>query len=298
MESGRASQTAVLAAIQRAAHFLLDEKPWIFQDDLAAKLCGMQDEGAVRAALNALETEIARAADPRLAKQWMNDARVSVLARARYAEDELRQAMKRGVTQYVVLGAGLDSFAYRRHDPQSKLQVFEVDYAATQQKKLTQLHELHIEIPSHVTYVPIDFEAESILEALSSQGFRRQEPAFFSCLGVAQYLTEEAIHHTLQQIAAAANGSEIVLDYLVPPALLAESERVILRILESLTARHGEPGRSYFEPRRLAEILKASGFAQVWDLGAAEVNTQYLKNRADGLRMSPLVHLAKARVER
>jgi methyltransferase (TIGR00027 family) len=298
MEAGRASQTAQLAAIQRAAHVLLDDEPWIFRDDLAAALSGMRDETAVRAALDMLEAELSRAAAPSVVKQWMQDARLSVSLRARYAEDELREAMQRGVTQYVILGAGLDSFAYCRHDRQCRLRVFEVDYSATQQRKLSRLRELAIEIPQHVTYVPIDFEAESILDALERQGYLRDEAAFFSCLGVTQYLSEAAIDRTLKQIGAAASGSEIVLDYLVPPALVAESEREILRLLESLTARRGEPGRSYFEPERLAEIMKECGFAYMWDVAASEAHERYLKNRTDGLRLSPLVHLAKARIDR
>ena len=296
MQNGRASQTAVLAAIQRAAHPLIDNEPWIFQDDFAAPLSGVSEKASVLSALSALETELAQTASPTLVKMWLQASRLSVALRARYAEDELSKAVQRGVSQYVILGAGFDSFAYRRRDLQTDLAVYEVDHPATQERKLARLKELGIEIPRHLTFVPIDFETDSIVDALAEQGYRREQPAFFSWLGVAQYLTGAAIDRTLGQIAATASGSEIVLNYLVPAALVAEPEKQILQMLESMTAHRGEPARSYFEPAHLEERLKALGFAEVWDLGADEATRRYLANRTDGLRISSLTHLAKARV--
>ena len=296
MQKGNGSKTAILAAIQRAAHPLLDSEPWIFRDEFAAPLCGIHDPATVLASLNSLEEELSRNNSPAVVKSWLQASRLNAALRARYAEDELHQALSRGVLQYVILGAGLDSFAYRRRDLEAGLRIFEVDYLATQQAKLARLHQLQIQTPKHLTFVPIDFEEASLLDTLQEMGFRREGPAFFSLLGVAQYLTNEAIERTLMQIASAASGSEIVMNYLVPAGLADDEGKQVLHLLESLTAARGEPVHTYFTPEVLAQRMKVLGFAQVWDLGADEVNARYLTGRTDGLRISSLVHLVKARV--
>jgi methyltransferase (TIGR00027 family) len=298
MKERHGSETAVLAAILRAAHPLLDEKPWIFEDTFAAPFAGIDNDAALLASLRSLQEELARKFPPILIKEWMRSTRVYVSLRSRYAEDELNKAIERGISQYVILGSGLDSFAYRRRDLAASVRVFEIDYPATQLKKQARLRELGLNAPPHLTFVPLDFERESIMEGLQEVGFRCKEPAFFSWLGVAGYLTEKAIVRTLKEVAAGASGSEIVFNYLVCEALLRDDqERQILRMLESLTVSRGEPLRSYFEPTHIAALVRKSGFAQVWDLAPEELDALYLADRTDGLRFTPRIHLMKALVE-
>jgi methyltransferase (TIGR00027 family) len=300
MEKGRSSETAVLSAMLRAAHPLLDSKPWILEDEFAASLVGIDSAAALFAALTCLEDELTEQFPAKLVEAWMTSTRAYVTLRSRYAEGELDKAIARGISQYVILGSGFDSFAFRRRNLESGLNVFEVDYPATQHRKQGRLTELGLERPPHLRFVSLDFEQQPILEGLEESGYCLQEPAFFSWLGVAGYLSEEAIVRTLQQVASAANGSELVLNYMVPEAMLLEEEdRQIVRMLESLTAARGEPVRTYFDPVRLAALARESGFTYVQTLGPDELDARYLlANRIDGLRFTPRMRLLKAGVDR
>ncbi len=296
MEEGRPSSTAIGAARLRAAHLLLDDEPKILKDDFALGLSGIESEAALRAAIDRMQAEFAQRASPDLAHSLLRHLRASVTMRSRFTEDELSQALARGVRQYVILGAGLDSFAYRRRDLVGAVRVFEVDHPATQQWKQTRLRELQIELPSNLTFIPINFEQQTLAEALRAGDYRPQESAFFSWLGVVSYLTEEAIFKTLQEVATAAPGSEIVFGYGVQEALLDEESRQMRMMLKEMVAARGEPTLSLFEPTSLAARVKELGFAQVWDFGPAAANAHYFAGRADGLRVAPLTHLMKARV--
>jgi methyltransferase (TIGR00027 family) len=216
--------------------------------------------------------------------------------RSRYAEDELSKAINRGISQYVILGAGLDSFAYRRRDLAGVLRVFEVDHPATQRWKQARLRELHVELPPHLAFIPLDFERQTVAEALRVEGYRPEKPAFFSWLGVTWCLTEETIFATLQQLASAAPGSEVVFEYPVAETLLDEEERQMLAIIKALGAVRGEPVRSLFEPARLVARVRELGFALVWDFGPEEANARYFAGRTDGLRFPHIGHLLKAQV--
>jgi methyltransferase (TIGR00027 family) len=297
MEKGRSSETAMLCAMMRAAHVLQDSEPWIFNDELAAALAGMEDEISLRRALSSFEEELGRFRSAATAQAWMQTSRFSLTMRARYAEDELQAAIARGVSQYVILGAGFDSFAYRRRDLMSAVQVFEVDHPVTQGQKRARLRQLRAEIPQNVAFVPVDFEAEqSILDALREAGYRHHEPAFFTWLGVIWYLADDCIDRTLREVASAADGSEIVLDYLVPESLLDDERRQIVRMAEAAAAARGEQGGRCFEPARMAERLRAAGFVFVEDFGSHEGNARYCANRIDGLRIPELLHVIHARV--
>jgi methyltransferase (TIGR00027 family) len=209
MEEGRPSSTARGAAMLRAAHLLLDDEPKILKDDFALNFSGVENETALRAALERMQANFAQHANPEFAHSLLRHLRASVAMRSRYTEDELGKAIARGVRQYVILGAGLDSFAYRRRDLVEVLRVFEVDHPATQQWKRTRLRELQIELPPNLTFIPINFEQQTLTEALRAGGYRPEEPAFFSWLGVIGYLTEEATFKTLREVVAAAPGSEM-----------------------------------------------------------------------------------------
>jgi methyltransferase (TIGR00027 family) len=282
--------------MMRAAHLFLDGEPKILADDLALGFSGVEHEAALRAALNALQAELAQRFPLALVQALLRYTRAGVTLRSRYTEDELSQAIERGVSQYVILGAGLDSFAYRRRDLAGVLRVFEVDHPATQHWKQARLRELHVELPPHLTFIPLDFERQAVAEALRAEGYRPEEPAFFSWLGVTWFLTEETIFETLRQLAPAAPGSEVVFEYPVAEALLNEEERQMLAIIKALGAIRGEPVRSLFEPARLVARVRELGFAHVWDFGPEEANAHYFAGRTDGLRFPNLGHLLKAQV--
>jgi methyltransferase (TIGR00027 family) len=225
-------------------------------------------------------------------------ARALATMRNRYAEDELSKAIARGVRQYVILGAGLDSFAYRRRDLAGVIRVFEVDHPATQQWKRARLEALNVSLPDHLTFVPVNFEHHTLSEALQTSGYRPEEPAFFAWLGVTPYLTEEAVFETLRFVAATALGSEIVFEYAQPVSVLDDENKRVAVVYEALATARGEPWRSRFESASLAARLQELGFTQVWDFGPEEANARYFRGRTDGLEMQVpnLSHIMKARV--
>ena len=296
MEDGRPSSTAMGAAMARAAHLLLDGEPKILKDELALGFSGMENKAALRAALQTIQAELAQRSTPELAPIVFRNVRTLTTVRSRYAEDELSKAIGRGVAQYVILGAGLDSFAYRRRDLAEIVHVFEVDYPATQAWKQARRSTLGVELPSNLTFIPLDFEKQSLADALRAGGYRAEKPAFFSWLGVTEYLTEEAIFMTLQVIAAMAPGSEIVFQYVLPESLLDEENRRLFAVFKAFAAARSEPIRSLFEPTNLAARVKALGFAEVWDFGSEEADARYFAGRTDGLHASRLAHFMKARV--
>ena len=296
MEEGRPSLTAVGVAMMRAVHLLLDDGPKILEDNLALALSGAENAAALRANVDAFLAGFTARVGSDRAQALFRYLRATMVVRNRYAEDELDKAMVRGVAQYVILGAGLDSFVYRRPDLASVVQVFEVDYPATQQWKRMRLRELQVKLPPNLIFIPLDFETQPLTEGLQAGGYRPEAPAFFSWLGVTMYLTEEAIFNTLQIVASLALGSEIVFHYVVPEALLDEEHQRLLVAIKAGTAARGEPWLSCFEPADLKARIKDLGFTQVWDLGPEEANARYFAGRTDGLRVPPWVHLMSARV--
>jgi methyltransferase (TIGR00027 family) len=221
------------------------------------------------------------------------------VARSRFAEDELSEAIKRGVRQYVILGAGLDTFAYRNPYSSSQLQVFEVDHPNTQAWKQKQLEAAKIPIPNSVTFVAVDFETQTLAEQLKLAGFNADEPTFFSWLGVSMYLTPEIVMATLKQVApSTTGGGGIVFDYLTPFSQESFSRRLQLQIASFVSnlLAPGEPWLAFFDANVLAQALKAIGFTHVVDMGADDINTRYFHNRMDKLGVRSPVHLVSARV--
>lgn len=214
-------------------------------------------------------------------------------ARSRYAEDELARAVAQGVTQYVILGAGLDTFAYR--NPHPGLRVFEIDHPATQAWKREQLQSAAIPIPPSLTFVPIDFEQQTLESGLNDCGFSRTAPAFFSWLGVTPYLTHAACMTTLSWIARLPTGSGVVFDFAVDPALLNPGQRQALDALSKRVAAAGEPFQLFFDPEKLQDELKSLGFHRTEFLQGKELNARYFKDRTDGLLVrGGLGHLMSA----
>ena len=296
MKNGRSSDTALFSALARAAHLLFDEKPWIFEDTLAVAFSGIGDQSSLLSAWSSLEKELAERSSPAVAQLWLRSARAAVTARARYVEDEIQTAMERGVAQYVILGAGYDSFAYRRRELVSSLRVFEVDYPATQQQKQARLQDMNVTVPPNLTFVPVDFEQQEIMRALRNAGYRDNTPSFVSWLGVTWYLSQDAIFETLRQLASAARGSQVVFDYVLAGTLPDEDDRLVLTALESLAADRGEPGRTSFTPADLAARVKEQGFTSVSDLDSQAAIARYFADRADGLRHPGFIRMLHAQV--
>jgi methyltransferase (TIGR00027 family) len=267
MQEGKFSRTAQRVAIRRAAHQLLD-RPKVLDDPLALRIIGMEAAEALRS-------------NPKEHHAFSRAFRAFMAARSRYAEDELACAVAHGVRQYVVLGAGLDTFAYR--NPHLGLQVFEVDHPATQDWKREQLRAAGIAIPAALTFVPIDFERQTLAEGLRQSAFDAGAAAFFSWLGVTPYLTRDACMTTLSFVAKTPAGSGVVFDFAVDPALLNPGQRQALDALSERVARYGEPFQLFFDPGKLQDELKGMGFHRTEFLQGKELNARYFKDREDGL---------------
>jgi len=264
VERGRASRTALGAAGHRAAHQVL-EGGRIFTDPLAVRILGAYAGEALAKA----ESEPER-----------SGMRIFIAIRTRFAEDALAAAVARGVRQLVVLGAGLDTYAYRAPADGAR-RVFEVDHPATQAWKREMLAAAAITIPGSLTYVPLDFERETLAAGLAAAGFDPAQPAFFTCLGVVPYLTTPAVDATLAFIAGLPGGAQVVFDYGNPPSTERGGEEYAARheALATRVAALGESLRSYFETDALHARLRAIGFRTLDDLGPLRMRETYFPER-------------------
>lgn len=283
LQTGEPSRTALGTALQRGAHQLI-ERPVVFDDPLALRILGAERVKSIGVNRARYETPGSRA------------MRAFLVTRSRYAEDELARVYEQGTRQYIVLGAGLDTFAYRNAYAK-RLRVFEVDHASTQAWKRIQLREQGIDIPRSLTFVPVDFEKQSLGNRLDQAGFQRNAPVFISWLGVTVYLTRDAVMQTLRFVAeSCAPGSEIVCDFSVPDEALGEVERMSRSKRAELVAKIGEPWISHFDPASLEKELTAMGFSQAKSFGAAEANQRYFSGRADAFRFRGSARVMTARV--
>lgn len=267
MQEGKFSKTAYRVAVRRAAHQILDH-PKVLDDPLALRIIGAEAAEDLRT-------------NPKEHPAFSRAFRAFMAARSRYAEDELAAAVAKGVKQYVVLGAGLDTFAYR--NPHGGVRVFEVDHPDTQAWKRERLLAGDIGIPPSLTFVPVDFERQTLAAGLNSSGFDANAPAFFSWLGVTPYLTREACMATLSFIAKLPAASGVVFDFAVDPGLLNAGQRQALEALSQRVARYGEPFQLFFDPAKLLDELNALGFHRTEFLQGKQLNERYFKGRADGL---------------
>ena len=266
MQLGKPSRTAWAAAAHRAAHQVL-EQGRIFTDPLALRILGEDAETVVRKAAE-------RPSGRRM--------RIFVAVRTRFAEDALAAAVERGVRQLVVLGAGLDTYAYRS-TLRDRLRIFEVDHPATQAWKRQRLADAAIPIPSSLTFAPIDFEYQTLAEGLATAGFDSAQQTFFTWLGVVPYLTEEAVWSTLGFIASLPHGAHVVFDYSDPPASLSAEARIQHQRRAKHVAELGEAWLNYFEADELRAKLMALGFSEVEDLGPPQMAARYFPNRVSAL---------------
>lgn len=250
--------------MRRAMHQVIDGEPKVLHDPIAVAIVGREN----------LETEDS------LGSRTM---RAFMVARSRYAEDKLAAAVRNGVRQYVVLGAGLDTFAYR--NPFPDVRVFEVDHPATQAWKRDRLRAAGIELPKQFAFVAVDFEKQALDTELAAAGFTQAEPAFFSWLGVTPYLTRPAFEGTARFIASMPAGSGVAFDFAVDRSALGFLERAALDELSRRVAAAGEPFQLFFDPQALENELRSMGFSEVERLNADEINARYFANRSDKLRV-------------
>ena len=263
------SRTAHRVALRRAAHQLWDH-PRVFEDPIALKIIS-RDEAA--------ELSGARTSDSAPSQSL----RAFVAARSRFAEDHLGESWSHGVRQYVVLGAGLDTFAYR--NPYPDLQVFEVDFPATQLWKRKCLEAGGITLPETLTFAPVDFEKDTLANGLARAGFRSNESAFFSWLGVTPYLAEQIVLETLRWIASRGLRNGVAFDYAVPRESLDFFNRMGFDALASRVAAAGEPFVSFFDPEKLAQALRHMGFTRIENLSSEQINARYYTGRTDQLHV-------------
>jgi len=275
-----ASRTARRVAERRAAHQLLDA-PVVLKDPLALRIVGVA-RPEDRARLAAME-------QGRLARTL----RAFLAARARVAEDELARRVGEGLRQYVILGAGLDTFAYRNPFADS-LRVFEVDQEGTQAWKRECLADAGIAPDASVRYVSVDFEHGDLFEALRQSGWDRVQPTIFAWLGVTMYLDEDTVLRVLRTIAGLAPGTQVVFDYFIAPTLLGPIERLVFDEFAKRVAAAGEPWVSWFEPEHLRRDLAAAGFTRIEDMDPDTLNGRYFVERTDGMRVGALAHIMSA----
>ena len=270
MEESQRSRTVEIPAIMRALHQTIDDDPKILTDPVALRLIDSDDDRRWLAPL----------LDHPFAKQW----RAGFALRARYAEDCLAEAVQRGARQFVVLGAGLDTFAYRQPVWGSSLRIYEVDHPTTQQWKRGRLKAADISIPPNLTFVPIDFERTSIPEALRATDFAFDALTLFSWMGVTQYLTRDALDATFLFVLSLPPSSEIVFSFILPQEAVSGVEAEALAIAAQRAAEVGEPWLTRLRGDELGERLRSIGFSRTIHLTPEQARERYFGNRRDGLR--------------
>jgi len=271
------------AAAARAAHLLVDSEPRIFADSLAALLLGDLAETFIGYHRQYSD-------HPLLA-----GTRAQATCRSRFTEDQLALAAARGTAQYVILGAGLDSFACRS-ELAGRLRVFEVDHPATQQRKRALLAAAGLAEPPTLTWVPVDFEKDELIASLTAAGLDPAAPAFVSWLGVTMYLTAEAIGATLASLSRLAPGSELVTDYMLTADLRDADGVTYADLVMPDSERRGEPWLSFFTPEQMTGLLTRHGFTGVRDVRQRDSISAALWERTDLLRPIELSRLCHATV--
>jgi methyltransferase (TIGR00027 family) len=267
--AAKPSRTALGVAVRRATHQLYDSHPLVLDDPIAVPILGETYRPMLEQAATSIH------------ERFSLGMRAWLVARSRYAEDKLAQAVIKGIRQYVLLGAGLDTFAHR--NPHPSVRVFEVDHPATQQWKRNLLALSGLPEPSNLRYVPIDFERQSFTYEMQSSGLDLGAPIIFAWLGVVMYLSHSAFRATLDFIAALPTGSGVIMDYGLPRHALPPSELESRDLLAARVESIGEPFQLFFTPEQMAAELTA--FQLVEDLDPEEINARYFFLRTDQLSL-------------
>jgi methyltransferase (TIGR00027 family) len=273
LETKGRSTTAERAAIWRALHQTLDAAPKILDDPIAPLLIDLASE-TTKAYIAWVES---------MTRPVKSPFRTGFVMRSRYTEDCLAESLVRRVGQYVILGAGLDTFAYRQPAWAGSLRIYEVDHPSSQEWKRERLEAAKVRVPENLIFAPIDFETSSLREGLSASGLDFRTPSFFSLLGVTAYLTAETIESIFSFVLSLPSGSEIVFDFIVPDDLMPANEAGVFATIASFVAQRGEPWLTRLRPEELKSRLGALGFSQVTHLSPQAANERYFQGRSDDL---------------
>ena len=286
MNEGQPSQTAFLTAVQRAHHYLTAPEPKVLRDNLALALSGLKTLEAAQAYIDKMTGAFAALSDAETARIFMSRVDGAVCMRSRVVEEELAIAKERGLKQLVVLGAGLDSTAYRCSALIEGVDVFEVDHPATQIWKREQLKAANIDIPDNLKFVAFDFENQTLAEALSAGGISTDKMTFFTWLGVHMYLTDEAVRATLTVLGRYPAGSELAMDFMSPSYVIEGNiHENSVADLQAVVAEMGEPILSRYYENELEDILKVSGFSKINFLNARWLIDNYLEGKKNAFDM-------------
>ncbi len=261
--------TAVRTALWRALHISIDSPPHVFEDEVGLKLVAPDEGWRSRPDMS----------------PFTRPFRASILARARFVEDLVSEEAAHGVEQYVILGAGLDTFAQRRPELASRMLVFEIDQPGPQEWKRQRLAELGLAVPSYLRFVPVNFEADDTWwEQLAAAGFDSRRRAVIASTGVGMYLTKDAIVSTLRQVARLASGSTFVMSFMLPIELLDPEVRPGVERAAKGARDNGTPFISFFTPTEMLALARDTGFKEVQHVSAAMLAQRYFAGRTDGLR--------------
>lgn len=258
--------TAVRTALWRALHVEVDARPHVLEDEVGLKLIAPPDDWQQRP-------------DMKFTKRL----RASIIARARFIEDLIIEQSKQGISQYVVLGAGLDTFAQRRPGIASRLHIYEIDQPGTLAWKQQRLIELGFDVPTGLHFVPVNFEIASWWEQLLKAGFDISQPAVVACTGVSLYLTKAAIISTLHQISTLAPGSKLAMTFYLPIELLDEEDKPMQEIAEKGARAAGTPFVSFFTPDEILALAREAGFKKAETISTKDMEQYYFTNRTDDL---------------
>ena len=302
MDPARASMTALGAAYRRAYHYTHDT-PTVFEDRFAALFVAQDEATAIENGFIHILTQarphllVEGDRATTLARAFHTDTGTPlILGRARYNEDLLDTAIRNGVTQYVLVGAGFDTFALRRPDLRDRAQIFEIDHPTTQDLKRKRMRAAGLDMPVNLHLLPADLEVESVADVLRRSAYDPSQAAFFAWLGVISYLTRPAIESTFKAIKSMApKGAEIVFDYLTAMAFVPEHQSLALKLRFDRAQALGEPYLTGFEPTELSAFLKPLGYDLKEDLGQSEQTTRYFQHRPDGICPVEYWHWAHAR---
>jgi len=290
MKPEQMSSTAEATAAMRAAHYLYHQ-PVVFHDPYALQLTSP----ALRRVLQ--NRFFGWLLSRKFISSSLRPITAQVVSRAKYAEEKLEQAVAKGIYQYVMISAGLDTFSLRRPDFSSGLQIYELDHPATQRIKQKRLMDISATGPAGVEFLAVDLEKQTIAEALSSSSFSKEKKAFFSWLGTVPYLSVEAVFKVLRSLAAyATRGSEIVFDYSIPPDMWAPEDRQALGRILRIIARQGEALQSFFEPDAFPDDVSHLGYHIFENISPAELNDRYFSDRSDGLMTHSAAYILHAEI--
>ena len=261
--------TAVRVALWRALHVEVDPPPHVLEDEVGLKLAAPDEEWRSRPDMS----------------PFTRPFRASIVARARFIEDLVADNVARGIGQYVILGAGLDTFAQRRPDLASRLLVFEIDQPGAQAWKRQRLIQLGLGIPPFLRLVPVDFEAgDEWWERLAASGFDSGQPAVVASTGVSMYLTHGAVSATLRHVASLARDSTLVMSFMLPIELADPDVRPAIERAAAGARANGTPFISFFTPTEMLTLARDAGFREVQHVSAAALARRYFAGRTDGLR--------------